>query len=124
MRLGKSLTGSKAARPDGVKESWMKRRTNGQKIASGLVVFNAMLTMIGRAMSDDDEDGTLYYDKIPDYIKERNLIFMFDGENYLKVPMPYGFNVFANLGSAAVEVSEGVKAVSYTHLTLPTIYSV
>jgi hypothetical protein len=111
MRLGKSLTGSKAARPDGVKESWMKRRTNGQKIASGLVVFNAMLTMIGRAMSDDDEDGTLYYDKIPDYIKERNLIFMFDGENYLKVPMPYGFNVFANLGSAAVEVSEGVKEV-------------
>lgn len=111
MRLGKSLTGSKAARPDGVKESWMKRRTNGQKIASGLVVFNAMLTMIGRAMSDDDEDGTLYYDKIPDYIKERNLIFMFDGKNYLKVPMPYGFNVFANLGSAAVEVSEGAKEV-------------
>jgi len=111
MRLGKSLMGSKAARPDGIKESWMKRRTNGQKIASGLVVFNAMLTMIGRAMSEDDEDGTLYYDKIPDYIKERNLIFMFDGENYLKVPMPYGFNVFANLGSAAVEVSEGVKEV-------------
>ena len=111
-RLGRSLFGSKPARPDGVKESWMKRRTNAQKMAFGLGVFNAMLTMLNYALSDDDEDGVPYYDKIPDYVKERNLIIMNPmgggvGKDYIKIPLPYGFNIFANFGSAAVEVANG-----------------
>ena len=118
MRLGRSLLGSKPARPDGIKESWMKRRTNAQKIASGLVVFNGMLTIIARAMSGEDEDGVLFYDKIPDYVKERNMIIMIDEQNYIKIPMPYGFNIFANLGSAAVDVAEGGKEIDEAMLFL------
>ena len=53
----------------------------GQKMAAGLTIFSAMLAMIGRGMSDEDEDGVLYWDKIPAYVKERNLVFMFDGKN-------------------------------------------
>tara|TARA_Y100000593_G_C4251774_1_gene307548 strand:- start:74 stop:1117 length:1044 start_codon:yes stop_codon:yes gene_type:complete len=96
----------------------MKRRTNGQKIAAGLVVFNGMLTLIARAMSGEDEDGVLFYDKIPDYVKERNMIVMVDEENYIKIPMPYGFNIFANLGSASVDVASGGKDVDEAMLFL------
>ena len=85
------------------------RMNNAQKMAAGYALFNAMITMLNRALSDEDEDGTLFYDKIPDYVKERNLIFMFDGKNYTTLPMPYGFNIFANVGSASVDVSQGAR---------------
>ena len=68
-----------------------------------------MLTAINLAMSEEDEDGVLFYNKIPDYEKERNLIIMYDGQNYLKIPLPYGFNVFANMGSAMAEVAGGQR---------------
>ena len=110
MRLGKSLLTMKPPiKPNGVRAEWYQRINGAQKMAAGLTVFSAMLATIGRAMSDEDEDGTLFYDKIPDYVKERNLIFMYDGKNHIKVPMPYGFNIFANLGSAAVETAAGAK---------------
>ena len=122
-RLGRSLFGSKPARPDGVKESWINRRTNAQKMAFGLGVFNAMLTMLNYALSDDDEDGVPYYDKIPDYVKERNLIIMNPmgggvGKDYIKIPLPYGFNIFANFGSAAVEVANGGRELDEAGLYL------
>tara|TARA_R110000822_G_scaffold39019_3_gene107580 strand:+ start:2184 stop:10550 length:8367 start_codon:yes stop_codon:yes gene_type:complete len=113
-RLGRSLLGSKAPRPDGVKESWYKRRTNAQKAAAGFGILNSLLTMINIAVADDDEDEVSFYAKIPDYIKERNLIIMLpagpgSGKDYIKIPMPYGYNVFANVGSASTEVAYGMK---------------
>jgi len=69
-----------------------------------------MLTMLGYAMSDEDEDGIPYWDKIPDYVKERNLIIMRpNGKDYFKIPMPYGYNVFANMGTAMTESAYGGK---------------
>ena len=113
-RLGRSLLGSKAPRPDGVKENWFKRRTNAQKAAAGFGILNSLLTMINIAVADDDEDEVSFYAKIPDYIKERNLIIMLpagpgSGKDYIKIPMPYGYNVFANVGSASTEVAYGMK---------------
>jgi len=73
-----------------------------------MVIMNALLTLLNRAASDEDEDGTLFYSKIPDYVKERNMIIMRpDGENYWKIPMPYGYNIFANIGTTSVEVASG-----------------
>ena len=122
-RLGRSLLGSKPPRPDGVKENWFKRRTNAQKMAAGLAIFNSLLTMLNIALSDDDEDDISFYEKIPDYVKERNLIIMIPGgagggKDYIKIPMPYGFNVFANLGSAATEVGYGIKEIDESLLFL------
>jgi hypothetical protein len=60
---------------------------------------------------DDEEDGQAYIDKIPQHIKERNLIIMLPpgsemegaekiGSNgrYFKFPIQYGLNFFSNLG--------------------------
>jgi len=118
-RLGKALLSSKPPlRPDGSQRSWVQRRTTAQAMAAGLTVFSAMLASLGRAMSDEDKDGVLYWDKIPDYVKERNLVIMYDGKNYIKIPMPYGYNIFANIGTASVDVAGGGKEIDEAMLFL------
>jgi hypothetical protein len=110
VRLARSLGTLKDIRkPDGELEAWHKRLNGAQKMAFGLSLITGMLTAINLGMSDEDEDGVLFYNKIPDYEKERNLIIMYDGQNYLKIPLPYGFNVFANMGSAMAEVAGGQR---------------
>ena len=111
-RLFRSLaTGKPAVRPDGSTRAWYQRANNSQKLAAGFAVFNGLLTVLNQALSDEDEDGTLFYDKIPDYVKERNLIVMYDGKNYFTIPMPYGFSVFANIGSVSAEVASGSREI-------------
>lgn len=49
---------------------------------------------------DDDEDGVNYYDKVADYIKDSNFVFMIPGSKgkYVAIPMPYGLNVLPSIG--------------------------
>ena len=113
VRLARSLGTLKDIRkPNGELEAWHNRLNAAQKMAFGLSLTTGMLTAINIAMSDEDEDGVLFYNKIPDYEKERNLIIMYDGQNYLKIPLPYGFNVFANMGSAMAEVAGGQREMT------------
>ena len=110
VRLARSLGTMKDLRkPNGELESRFKRLNAAQKMAFGLSLTTGMLTMVNMAMSDDDEDGVSFYEKIPDYEKERNLIIMYSGKNYFKVPLPYGFNVFANLGTSMAEAANGQR---------------
>lgn len=96
-------------KPDGSSREWYERVNNAQKMAAGLTLFSAMISMLNAALSDEDEDDVLFYDKIPDYVKERNLIIMNprDGKTYYKIPLPYGFNIFSNMGTVAADVSRG-----------------
>ena len=85
----------------------------GLKKMAALVGASAALTAMNYAISDDDEDGRSFYDKIPDYVKERNLIFMIPGSatgEYLKFPMPYGYNTFNVAGVLATEVAMGNRS--------------
>lgn len=90
-----------------------KSLNRAQKIAIGTVVVSGLLTLLNQAMSDDDDDEKSFYSKIPDYEKERNMIIMDprDGKNYFKIPLPYGYNIFNNIGTAIAEVSLGNKSV-------------
>jgi len=84
----------------------------GQKVAMGIVAFSSLATIMNQMMSDDDDDGRSFYSKIPDYEKERNLIIMNpNGKDYFKIPLPYGYNIFHNLGSITTEVSTGERSV-------------
>ena len=123
-RLGKSLLTMKSPTyPDGTKRAFKDRFNNAQKMAAALTVFSGLSAMIAMAMSDEDEDGELYYNKIPDYIKERNLIFMRpNGKDYFKIPLPYGFSMFANLGTTAVEVGAGHKEIDTAMMQLSSAF--
>ena len=98
-----------ATRPDGTTRQWNERATTAQKMAAGLTLFSSMLSMINAGLSGEDEDDVLFYDKIPDYVKERNLIVMNprDGKTYYKIPLPYGFNIFSNIGTVSADVARG-----------------
>jgi hypothetical protein len=87
-----------------------KSLNKAQKLAMGTVVFSGLLTLLNQAGSEDDEDGKSYYSKIPDWEKERNMIIMLpNGKEYLKVPLPYGYNIFNNIGTMIAEVSAGER---------------
>lgn len=80
---------------------------------AGLTGLSAGLALYGASAGGDDDDGEAYWDKIPDFEKERNLIVMLPpgkgmmvkGENrvgtngrYIKIPIQYGLNVFSTMG--------------------------
>lgn len=89
--------------------TFSKQLSAPQKIVIGLALTSGLLAMLNMAMSDEDEDGELFYNKIPDYEKERNLIMMYDGKNYIKIPLPYGYNLFSNFGTAMAETMAGQR---------------
>lgn len=81
----------------------------------------AMLGIAGLALRNgaagEDEDGIPWWDKVPNEVKERNLIFILppgasSGESipgsqtgrYIRIPMPYGYNFFAVVANQIVDV--------------------
>ncbi|MBA4307617.1 MAG: hypothetical protein C0429_12865 [Sphingopyxis sp.] len=77
-----------------------------QKVLGAIVISGAVMEMLNAALSDDDDDGESFYDKISDFDKSRNLIIMLPGQNgkFIKIPMPYGYNAIFGLGRGLAEV--------------------
>ena len=96
-------------KPNGELESWYKRLNGGQKLAAGLTVMGAMLTLYNMAVSEDDEEGFDHYDSIPEYEKSKNLIFMTSGKSHVALPLPYGLSMFPGFGRIVSETSDGRK---------------
>ena len=82
---------------------------SSQKIAMGMTLFAAAQAALNQAISDEDEDGRTFYEKIPDYVKERNMIVMIGGKDYIKIPLPYGYNIFHNMGTMSYEAATGIR---------------
>ena len=91
-----------------MKELPSGRRTlnTAQKVAAGLVGAAFLLSLLNREMAGEDDDDENWYDKVPGYVRERNVVLMkslFGGPEgeYYTIPLPYGYNVFYNLGDSA-----------------------
>lgn len=84
----------------------------GQKMVLGIVALAAMLGQINAMLSDEDEDGELFYDKISPWQKSHNLILMLPntGGKYLKIPLPYGYNFFHSIGTNASSTIRGKQS--------------
>jgi len=67
----------------------------GQAIAVGLGMMGYGAAQLARAMGGEDDDGIPYYEKVPEFVRERNFVIMRPGTEgkYYKIPLPYGFNV-------------------------------
>lgn len=79
-----------------------------QKIATGLIGVSALMNYINRNV---DEDG---YNKISDWEKDSNWIMMLGGGKYLKIRLPYGYNVFNVIGGAVADFTMGKKEFGQT----------
>ncbi len=98
-----------AAMQGGARNIRSLRSPKARKRMAGLVVVAGMLNMANRAMSGEDEDGELFYDKIPDYEKERSIIVMTGPEEYVKIPLFYGLGAIVNFGTAMADVAAGAR---------------
>ena len=90
---------------------------------AGVAGVGMMLALQGAAAGGEDDDGEAYWDKIPSYVKERNLVIMLSpGEpladgiqrvgkrgRYVTIPVQYGFNIFPNLGYMMADVYRNAK---------------
>ena len=92
-------------RLNGVKGDPMWRRMHtAQKIAAGMAVGGFMLSALNRLVAGEDDDEVNWWDKVPDYVKERNIVLMkslVGGEpgEYWTIPLPYGYNIFPVMGT-------------------------
>lgn len=99
--------------PDGKSPMNVWARANmAQKLAFGMASGAFALGMLNRWASEEDEDGVLFYDKVPDHVKERNIVIMsslWGGEpdDFVSIPLPYGYNVFSVIGTHAEAVTAG-----------------
>ena len=82
----------------------------GSKVKQGIVgsitAMGAMMSALHHWAEEDDEDGL---EKVEDWQRERNMIIpgaIFGGDN-IKIPLPYGYNFFYQLGSNAYMMSAG-----------------
>ena len=113
-RLLRSLASNPVTKNSEGKRSF--RLSRAQKMAAGFMVMGQVMSLINQGLSDDDEDGESYYSKVADFEKERNIIIMKpNGKDYIKIPLPYGMNVFwvagTSIGDALQKIITPAKAV-------------
>jgi len=86
-----------------------------RRMMAGIVGAGFTVGMLNAIAGGEDEDGEDYYNKIEDYVRERNMIFMLPGTKgkYVKIPLPWGYNVFWNAGS---EISRAFTKENYSPL--------
>lgn len=86
--------------------------TLAQKAALGLVGLGFVRSLYNSMMSGDGEDDEPHYEKVPDYVKQRNMVFMnpLDRRTYASIPLPYGYSFFDNIGSGLADVITGTMS--------------
>ena len=87
------------------------RSSKVRKIWVGMMVAGLLQDQLNAALSDEDEDGQLVYDKVPDYVLEHNLIFPdpfgITDRSHIAIPMPYGLNMAVNAGRSLSRAARG-----------------
>lgn len=78
-------------------------------ITGGFILMPLALAALNREIGGEDEDGMSYYDKIPRWERQSNLIFMlpFSEGQYIKVPVAYGLNIFNVLADVMDQMGQG-----------------
>ena len=78
---------------------------------AGLIAYGLMQDQLAALFGEEDEDGNLIYDKIPDYTLEHNLILPdlagVTDRSFITIPFPYGFNMAFNTGRSLSRWSRG-----------------
>mgnify|MGYP003110536194 FL=1 len=102
-----------------------------RQVWMGIVGLGFMLDQFNAAMSDEDDEGNLEYDKIRDFVLEHNLLFpnfaakivgAEEDKTFVTIPLPYGINMAYNFGRAlSRRLRGGYTAAQTTSTTLSTM---
>jgi hypothetical protein len=79
----------------------------GRKIMLGGVMLGAVNAMLAMAVMGGGDEGDDAWAKIPEFVKEKNLIIPLSKTEYLSLPLPLGFHFLPNIGRLAVEMMAG-----------------
>jgi hypothetical protein len=71
-----------------------------------------LLQLMNKDWSDKDDDGESFYDKIPEFEKQRNSSSCSTAGSYVKIPMPWGYNVFPNFGRMLARMWQGERPMT------------
>jgi hypothetical protein len=114
MNFARTMIGLKGEKGDPL---WSRFNT-AQKISVAMMGGAVALAMANRMGAGDDDDGENWYDKVPGYVKERNIVIMkslLGGEqdgSYWKIPLPYGYNIFHVVGTGVEAATNGDTPVT------------
>ncbi len=106
-----------------IDENGARKLNVAQKAAIGIMFASFGLAILNRSVAGEDDDGESWWDKVPDYVKERNLVLMKsmwggpEGE-YITIPLPYGYNVFNALATTLDSGVNGNKNVAQSAGTM------
>lgn len=79
----------------------------GGQVVMALMAAGLMQELLMSALSEEDDQGNKEYDKIEDYILEKNMVLMLPDGQYLKIPLPLGYNIFHSAGRHIARVFMG-----------------
>jgi hypothetical protein len=79
----------------------------GRKIMLGGVMLGAVNTLLAMAIMGGGDDGNDAWEKIPEFVKEKNLIIPISKTEYLSLPLPLGFHFLPNIGRLSIEMMAG-----------------
>lgn len=84
------------------------KKPGARKLAMAMVAGAAALEAMNRYAGGDDDDGIPYYDKVPQYVKNSNVVFMLPGTkgDYVTLPLPYVWGWFHTLGTSLATGAE------------------
>jgi len=87
--------------------------SRGRKMGVGIVAAAVMMNLLNAVLSDEDEDGELFYDKISPWERSNNFILMLPGTGgrYAKIPLPYGYNTLHALGTHMTSAGRGEQSL-------------
>jgi hypothetical protein len=81
-----------------------------RRAVMGLAVAGITMEYLNAMMSGEDDDGETYYDQIPSWIKQRNVVVMIPGtDRYFLLPKAYGYNVPFFMGQQLGAILRGKR---------------
>jgi len=83
-----------------------------RKIVGGMAASSFALAAYNMGAGGEDDDGISRWEKISDYTKQTNMIFMHSDGTYSKFKLPYGYNAFWYAGIAAHDLIYGKKTTA------------
>lgn len=79
----------------------------GRRIAAGIFASGLAYRLMLPGLLGKDKEGRDIYDTLPEWEKNNNLLIPTGGGKYVKIPLPYGYNVLFNAGGLAGDAMNG-----------------